>query len=115
MWQPSVTHPFYKADGAEVRPVVCSEALLKSPVDCVVSLFHGHISVACGRKQFGGRRADGAALMMAEVKGAAHLYPDKVIAEGDAANAFGSVSRAEGLELVLTKVPQLAPLLASMW
>jgi hypothetical protein len=53
--------------------------------------------------------------MMGEVRGAAHLFPRKVVAEGDAANAFGSVSRAEGLELVLAKVPFLAPLLAAIW
>ena len=108
-------HPFYKADGAEVRPVVCSEALLKFPVGCVFALFRSHVAVACGRTQFGAQRADGAALMMAEVRGAAHLFPHKVVAEGDASNAFGSVSRAEGLELVLAKVPFLAPLLAAIW
>jgi hypothetical protein len=53
--------------------------------------------------------------MMAEVRGAAHLQPRKVIVEGDGANAFGSVSRAEGLELVIAKVAPLAPLLAAVW
>ena len=35
VWESRVTHPFYKPDGAEVRPVVCSEALLKFPAGCV--------------------------------------------------------------------------------
>ena len=115
VWESSLAHPFYKADGAEVRPVVCSEALLKFPVGCIFSLFRGPLALACGHRQFGGLRADGAALMLADVRGAAHLLPQRVIAEGDAANAFGSVSRAEGLEIVLDKVPALAPLLAAIW
>ena len=79
------------------------------------SLFYGHVAVACGEKQLGPQRADGAALMVAEIRGAAHLFPHRVIAESDAANAFGSVSWAEGLELVIAKAPALAPLLAGIW
>jgi hypothetical protein len=115
-WEAGAARPFFKVNGEDVRPVVCSESLLKFAVGCTVfSLFRGFITIACGRRQFGACRADGAALMIAEIRGAAHLFPERVIAEGDAANAFGSVSRAQGLELVVDKVPQLAPLLAAIW
>ena len=97
VWEASATYPFFKANGEDVRPVVCSESLLKFAVGCTFMQFRGFISVACGRRQFGGYRADGATLMIAETWGAAHLHPGRVIAEGDAANVFGSISRARGL------------------
>ena len=53
--------------------------------------------------------------MIAEVRGASRLHPHRVIGEGGAVNAFGSASRADGLEVVLAAVPQPAPLLAAMW
>ena len=115
VWEPSLMHPFYKADGSELRPVVCSESLLKFAGGCTFSSFRAHVALACGRRQYGARRADGAALMVSEVRAASRLHPRRVIAEGDAANAFGSVSRAEGLEIVIAKTPELAPLLAAMW
>ena len=90
-------HPFYKHNGKSVRAVVCSECLLNFGVGCSFSMFHGHISLACGRSQFGGWRMDEAALMVAEVRGAARIFPYRAIAEWDAANAFACVSRARGL------------------
>ena len=53
--------------------------------------------------------------MMVKVRGAVHPFPPKAVADGDASNGFGSVRRAEGVELVLAKVPVLAPLLAAIW
>ena len=32
VWNPSLSHPFYKSDGESVRPVVCAESLLKFAV-----------------------------------------------------------------------------------
>ena len=83
--------PFFKANGNDVQPILCAEALLKFAVGAAVRRVDHQLANAMGDGQFGAGRRGGAALEIGELRAAAKLNPDYAMTSLDIKNAFGSV------------------------
>ena len=74
--------PFFKANGVDIRPILCAEALLEYAVGTCIRKVDKAISVAMGDRQFGAGRQGGASQEISEVRAAARLNPDDALASG---------------------------------
>jgi len=99
IWTPSLVRPFYKSDGVSIRPVICSEALMKYAVAAAMTAMLPRMGAAFGPRQYGAGRAGGAERELYEVRAkmrcqdtASTLPEDQwIIATLDLTNAFGNV------------------------
>jgi hypothetical protein len=122
IWTPSLVRPFYKSDGVSIRPVICSEALMKYAVAAAMTAMLPRMGAAFGPHQYGAGRAGGAERELYEVRAsmrcqdtASTLPEDQwIIATLDLTNAFGNVQWAHTLEVALRRCPAVAPMLAAM-
>ena len=115
LWTGALVRPFFKSNGVDVRPILCAEALLKFAVGTCIRTADAQLAAAMGERQFGAGRVGGAYQEIGEVRAAARLKPNDVLAPLDIRNAFGSVRWVDALRAVLNAVPKLAPLLAIQW
>ena len=115
MWTGALVRPFFKANGVDVRPILCAEALLKFAVGTAVRRVDNQLATAMGDRQFGAGRRGGAALEIGELRAASKLNPEHAFVSLDIKNAFGSVEWKDALRTVTAAVPKLAPLLAIQW
>ena len=98
-----------------MRPVLCSEALLKFAMGACVKCAWGQIQDAVGERQYGAGKRSGSTLEVAEVRAAASIFPDDALVGLDIENAFGAVTWADALQATIAKAPRLAVPLATMW
>ena len=52
-WSGALVRPFFKANGIDVRPVLCSEALVKLALGSAVDTVHDEVQEAMGPQQSG--------------------------------------------------------------
>ena len=102
LWSGALTRPFFKANGVSVRPVLCSEALVKFATGTVVAAADKELHRAMGLRQFGGGRAGGAALEVDQVRAAAGRYPNRGLSALDVQTAFGDVSWLDALTVYIS-------------
>ena len=98
LWTGALVRPFFKSNGHDVRPVLCSEALVKLALGSTVDSSQEEVVGAMGPQQFGGGRSGGAHLEVEQIRAAAAAHPDRALVGLDVANAFGSVEWADALE-----------------
>ena len=117
LWTACLARPFFKDSGQcrKIRPVLCSEALYKFPLGCVLRTTEAQIARGCGPRQFAISRPDGARREIAEVRAAAQAYPDRAFVSLDVKNAFGEIAWAEALEAAAELAPSLGPAIAAAW
>ena len=99
----------------DVRPVLCSEALVKLALGSAVDTVHDKVPEAMGPRQYGGGRKGGAHLEVEQIRAASGKDPGKAFVSLDVANAFGAVQWTDALEAVFERAPSLAPALAAQW
>ena len=63
--------PFFKANGVDIRPILCAEALLKYAVGTCIRKADRALGQAMGDRQFGAGRLGGASQEISEVCAAA--------------------------------------------
>ena len=115
LWTAALVRPFFKSNGVDVRPVLCSEALVKLALGSAVDAAHDKVMEAMGACQYGGGRKGGAHLEVEQIRAASGKDPSKAFVSLDVANAFGAVQWADALEAVIDRAPGLAPALAAQW
>ena len=113
LWTGALVRPFYKANLLDIRPIRCSEALVKLAMGTTVDGLD--LQTGMGPQQFGGGKGGGAHLEVEQIRAAAALQPDRALVSLDVENACGSVEWADALEVALDNAPAFAPALASMW
>ena len=116
IWTGALARPFWKsAEQRTVRPIMCTEALVKLALGIVATSARAQIEHAVGPHQYGAGRPAGAEKEVAELRAAALLRPHATFVGLDVKNAFGSVLWHQALEVVLATAPKLALPLASLW
>ena len=115
LWSGALVRPFFKSNGVDVRPVLCSEALVKLALGSAVDTVHDKVPEAMGPRQYGGGRKGGAHLEVEQIRAASGKDPGKAFVSLDVANAFGAVQWTDALEAVFERAPSLAPALAAQW
>ena len=116
LWTGSLARPFYKSDLQEaIRPVLCSEALFKFSMGVTVRGSDSQLAHACGERQFGAGRSNGAFQAIGEVRAAASAFPRDVLIGLDIENAFGAVQWADALTAAVASAPKLAVAMAMAW
>ena len=110
LWTSALVRPFVEANGVDIRPILCAEALLKFAVGTAIRRVDAQLANAMGDRQFCAGRRGGAALEIGEIRAAAKLQPDHALMSLDIKNAFGSVEWKNALRVVTAAVPKLAPL-----
>ena len=115
LWTGALVRPFFKANGVDVRPILCAEALLKFAVGTTIRRLDRPLAEAMGDRQFGAGRSGGAALEVGQVRAAARLKPGNAFTSLDVQNAFGSVQWKDALQTVIRTMPKLAPILGIQW
>ena len=98
-----------------MRPILCSEALLKFAMGTCVCGSEAQITCAVGSRQYGAGKRSGSALEIAEIRAAAAMFPDDALIGLDIKNAFGEVEWADALQAAAAKAPRLAVPMAAMW
>ena len=97
-----MVRPFFKASGHDVRPALCSEALVKLALGTAVDSSHLELQEAMGPEQYGGGRKGGAHLEVEQTRVAAGRRPERALVGSDVPNAFGSVEWPDALRAVLS-------------
>ena len=116
IWSGALARPFWKTpEQRTVRPILCTEALVKFAFGIVAFSARAQIEVAAGQYQYGAGRPAGAENEIAEIRAAAASRPAATFVSLDVKNAFGSVHWHQALEVLLAAAPKLAPPLASLW
>ena len=116
IWTAAIARPSYKDDDlTKIRPVLCSEALVKFAFGILVRRSDAALRKACGPTQFALARASGAAIEIAEVRAAAAAYPERPLLSLDVKNAFGAARWVDVLEQTLAHTPRLAKAVAATW
>ena len=115
IWTAALVRPFFKANGVDIRPILCAEALLKFAVGTAIRRADRQLAAAMGERQFGAGRPGGAAMEIGEIRAAAKLKPNDALVSLDIKNAFGSVQWKDALQAVTRAIPKLAPILAVQW
>jgi hypothetical protein len=116
LWTGALARPFWKDELQEsMRPVLCSEALLKFAMGTCVRGANCQIVSAAVSRQYAAGRSSGAALEVAEVRAAASLFPQDALMGLDIKNAFGEVAWSDALLAAVDKAPRLAVPMAAMW
>ena len=116
IWAAALARPFWKTpEQRTIRPIMCTEALLKFAFGIVASSAKAQIEIAAGPHQYGVGCPAGAEREVAELRAATALRPHSTFVALDVKNAFGSVHWHQALEVLLATVPKLAPPLAALW
>ena len=114
VWTATMARPFWKdVHTTKIRPIMCSEPLVKYVEAIVVKGMMATVAKAVGEDQYGAGRSAGAAAEVAQVRAAAKAYPDRPIITTDITNAFGAVRWTDAIRVCLEKVPAFAVLLAT--
>ena len=116
LWTGALARPFWKDEHCtKVRPVLCTEVLLKVAMGAITRGAEVQIARGVGPQQYGAGQSAGAAAEIGEVRAAVGAFPDRAILSLDIRNAFGEVSWPVALHTVLKRAPLLAGPLACMW
>ena len=68
-----MVRPFFKANGIDVRPILCAEPLRKYAVGTCIRKVYKFLCAAMGDRQFGAGRRGGNAQEIGEIRAAARL------------------------------------------
>ena len=115
MWTGALVRPFFKANGIDIRPILCAEPLLKYAVGTCIRKVDKLVSAAMGDRQCGAGRRRGTSQEIGEIRAAARLRPQDALVSLDLMNAFGAVQWIDALRAVQSTMPMLGPLLAIQW
>ena len=116
LWSGALARPFWKTpEQRTVRPIMCTEALVKFSFGIVATAARAQIDTAVGPSQYGAGRAGGAEVEIAEIRAAVAHMPEKTLVRLDVKNAFGSIHWHQALLVLLASAPKLAAPLACLW
>ena len=101
-WTSSLVRPFYKANGKDIRPVLCSETLFKYAVAAAMKANLPDMGPVFGPRQYGAGRVGGVEQEIYEVRASLRVedcaHPDPLQQWGavalDLTNAVGKVQWA---------------------
>ena len=91
LWQHMLVRPFYKSDGASIRPIICSEALLKIAIAVAVDAVMPSLRNTISSDQYGLGHNAGPTGAVRHMAAELTRYPGDISAALDLTNAFGSV------------------------